>query len=88
MIFDIYQIAGWIGMILLIIAYFLLSIKKLKFNSLVYQLLNLFGSVGIIASTVATNSWPTVTLNVLWFGIAGFSIFKIITIKPVYKELK
>ena len=86
--FDIYQIAGWFGMILLVLAYFFLSTKKLKFNSLTYQSLNLFGSIGIIISTIATNSWPSVVLNVLWLGIAGFSLYKIITTKPTYKELK
>jgi len=88
MIFDIYSILGWIGMILLILAYFLLSTKKIKSNSLFYHTLNLFGAVGITISTFITKSWPSVVLNIIWFGISAFSLYKIITTKPVYKELK
>jgi paired small multidrug resistance pump len=88
MIFNLYSIAGWIGMFLVIIAYFLLATKKLKSSSLLYNLLNLFGGIGLIASTFATKSWPAMTLNVVWGGIAIFSIYKITKIKPVYKEIK
>jgi hypothetical protein len=84
---DIYSIAGWLGMALVITAYLLLALKKIKSNSIKYHLLNLFGGIGLIASTFATKSWPAMTLNVIWGGIAIFSIYKIVTIKPVYKEL-
>jgi hypothetical protein len=87
-IFDTYQIIGWAGMILLILAYFLLSIKKIKSHSLVYHMLNLFGAVGIAVSAFATSSWPSVVLNIIWFGIAAFSLYKVFTTKPTYKELE
>ncbi|VVB83843.1 Uncharacterised protein [uncultured archaeon] len=88
MMIDTFSAVGWLGMILLILAYFFLSSKRLKSNSLIYHLLNLFGAVGIAVSTFATKSWPSVTLNVIWIVIAGFSIYKILNTKPVYKELK
>jgi hypothetical protein len=85
---DIFSLAGWIGMVLLVISYFLLSNKKLKFNSLAYHLMNLFGAIGIAVSAFVTKSWPSVILNIIWFIIAGFSIYKIANTKPIYKELK
>lgn len=85
---DIYSTSGWAGMILVIIAYFLLVTKKLKPTSIIYNLLNLLGGAGLIASTFATKSWPAMTLNIIWTGIAVFSIYTIITTKPEYKELK
>lgn len=88
MIFDIYQIVGWAGMISMIFAYFLLSAKKMKSNSLSYNLLNLFGGVGLLISSFNAKLWPIVALNVFWSGIAISSIIKIIKTKPVYKELK
>ncbi len=88
MIIDIYSLFGWAGMILISVAYFLLSTKKLKSHSIVYHLLNLFGGIGIIVSTAATKSWPSVALNVIWGIIAIFAIYKITTAKPQYKELK
>jgi hypothetical protein len=75
-------------MVLLILAYFLLSIKKLKSNFVLYHLLNLLGATGIVISTLETKSWPAMTLNIIWVVIAIFSIYKILSIKPSYKELR
>lgn len=86
--FDWDMIAGWIGMTLIILAYFLLSQKKLKSNSVTYNLLNLFGAAGILANTFVLKSWPSVVLNVIWITIAIYSILNKIKTKPVYKELK
>ena len=80
--------AGWAGMALIILAYFLLSIKKLKPHSIIYNLLNLFGGVALILNTVMTKSWPSVALNALWAIIAFFSIFKIRTTRSGYREIK
>ncbi len=89
MIIDIYSFLGWIGMILIILAYLLLSSKKLKPNSIVYNSLNLLGGVGIVISAVATKSWPSAILNVIWGIIAIFAIYKKAKTKPApYKELR
>jgi paired small multidrug resistance pump len=87
MMIDAFSLIGWAGMILLILAYFLISSKRLKINKIPYHLLNFFGAIGIAISAFATTSWPSFVLNIIWIGIASFSIYKIITIKPVYKEL-
>lgn len=76
MIIDLYMISGWIGMFLMILAYFLLSYKKLESNSLNYNLLNLFGGVGVLISAFYSKLWPVVALNIFWSGIAIFSICK------------
>lgn len=85
---DIYSIIGWFGMILILLAYFLLSIKKLKPNSIIYNLLNFFGAAGIVVITFVTKAWPSVALNIAWMGIAIYAILKIMKTKPAYKELK
>jgi hypothetical protein len=88
MMINLYLISGWLGMFLIILDYFLLSLKKLKFNSIPYNLLNLFGGVGMLINAFYTKLWPVVVLNIFWIGIAVFSIYKIITIKPTYKDLR
>jgi hypothetical protein len=88
MILDIYSILGWIGMILLLLAYFLLSTKRLKINYVLYHLLNLFGAAGIGISTFVTHSWPAMALNIIWIIIAIIAIIKILSAKPSYKELR
>ncbi len=88
MIIDIYSFLGWMGMILMILDYLLLAIKRLKFNSLIYNLLNLFGGVGILISAFYAKLWPVVILNIFWIGVAVFAIYKKAKTKPVpYKEL-
>ena len=88
MTIDIYSIMGWGGMVLIILAYFLLSIKKLKSISIIYNLLNFGGAGGILVSTFVARSWPSVALNGIMMGIAIYSIAKKINTKPVYKELR
>ncbi len=41
------QIAGWIGASLVVLAYFLVSYKKVQGDSRVYQLMNLVGAIGV-----------------------------------------
>ncbi len=74
---DIYSIIGWAGMALIIVAYFLLFLKKLKSISKIYNLMNLLGGAGLIVSTFVTKSWPSMALNIIWAVIAFFSIFQL-----------
>ena len=39
------EVIGWIGALLYIIAYFLISIKKLQADRMIFQLLNILGGV-------------------------------------------
>ncbi|VVB82110.1 Uncharacterised protein [uncultured archaeon] len=84
---DLYSVIGWFGTFLVLLAYYLLSIKKVKFNSIPYNLLNFFGAIGIGVSTFMTQSWPAFALNIAWAGIAVFFVYKKLSAKPVYKEL-
>jgi hypothetical protein len=88
MMIDAFLLAGWAGMFLMILDYFLLSTKKLKFDSITYNLINLLGGVGVLISSFYAKLWPVVVLNIFWSGVSVFSIYKITTIKPKYKELK
>lgn len=67
---TIHNILGWIGMILILIAYYMVSTNKVSGDSRSYQLLNLFGALGILANTFVQKAWPVATLNVIWAVIA------------------
>ena len=45
-----HEVIGWIGALLYIIAYFLISIKKLQADQVVFQLLNILGGVCLIVN--------------------------------------
>jgi len=88
MIFDIYLICGWIGIAFIIFAYILFLTKKLKIDYVLYHLLNFIGATGLVISTFMTESWPALTLSLIFTGISIVYIIKILSIKPSYKELR
>jgi hypothetical protein len=65
---------GWTGAALLLVAYAMVSSKKLEVDSTAYQLLNIVGSVFLVANTIFYRAYPSSFVNVIWAGIAIFSI--------------
>ena len=65
---------GWTGAALLLVAYAMVSSKKLEVDSTAYQLLNIIGSVFLVANTIFYRAYPSSFVNVIWAGIAIFSI--------------
>jgi hypothetical protein len=65
---------GWVGATALLIAYAMVSSKKLEGDSGAYQLLNISGGLLLAANTMFYGSYPSTFVNVIWAGIAVFSI--------------
>ena len=74
MIFDI---LGWIGMILVLLAYILLSTNKIH-NGKLYQILNLVASIFMAIGLLPKNAWFSFTLQVVWGIVAIIAMIKII----------
>ena len=62
------------GAAALLVAYAMVSHKKLEGNSAAYQLLNISGSLLLAANTIFYGSYPSTFVNLIWAGIAVFSI--------------
>ena len=62
---------GWTGAALLLVAYAMVFSKKLEVDSTAYQLI---GSVFLVANTIFYRAYPSSFVNVIWAGIAIFSI--------------
>lgn len=73
MIFDI---LGWIGMILVLVAYGLLSTNKIE-NGKLYQMLNLIAATFMAIGLFPTKAWFSFTLQVIWALIAVVAIIKL-----------
>jgi hypothetical protein len=71
---------GWIGTILILGAYVLVSFSILSATGLIYQLMNLFGALGIVVDTYFKKDKPPEALNIVWLVIALFAIIKILLI--------
>jgi hypothetical protein len=65
---------GWAGAVFLLVAYAMVSSKRLEGNSTVYQLLNIIGSLLLAANTIFYQAYPSSFVNLIWMGIAVFSI--------------
>ena len=65
---------GWVGAAALLVAYAMVSHKKLEGNSAAYQVLNISGSLLLAANTIFYGSFPSTFVNLIWAGIAVFSI--------------
>lgn len=70
------QITGWIGMTLMVSAYYLVSHKKLNSHDTSYQLMNLFGAIGLGLNVLYQKAWPALAFEVLWIVIAITALIK------------
>ncbi len=70
------DVLGWMGAAALLIAYGLVSSRKTEGDSVLYQLLNLLGSGLLMVNSFFYEAYPSSGLNVVWVGIAIFTIMK------------
>ncbi|MBI2020294.1 hypothetical protein HYS94_02630 [Candidatus Daviesbacteria bacterium] len=70
------DIVGWIGAGLVISAYFLVSTKKLPPISVTYQLMNLFGALGVGINVLVQEAYPSLAIQILWAMIAVYGLYK------------
>jgi len=74
----IYEIIGWIGIVLILLAYFVITtLEKSYRNQVIYHLINFFGSLAIIINSVVHNSIPLIVLNSAWILIAIYGLIKL-----------
>jgi cell division protein FtsW (lipid II flippase) len=81
--YIILQVMGWSGTILIILAYFLVSFKKISAGSKAYQYFNFFGAVGVGANVLYHQAWPAVAMEAVWAVIAIAALVNIIRGKNI-----
>jgi len=60
------DVAGWIGMVLLIGAYALVTAGRILGTSLLFQLMNLVGGALLMVNSGYYGAWPSAALNLVW----------------------
>lgn len=68
------DIAGWVGVAALLVAYFLVSTQRMQGNSIPYQILNAGGSGLLILNSYYYGALPSVGINIAWIGIAIYAL--------------
>jgi hypothetical protein len=67
---------GWIGAALVLVAYWLLSIKWMEGDWLSYQALNIAGAALLVVNSYYLGAYPSVGVNAIWAGIAALTMFR------------
>ena len=79
----ILEIFGWYGTVVIICAYILLSFSVLNSNSILYQVLNLTGAIGIAIHSFYKKDYQPGVLNIIWTLIATIALIQIVFLNPI-----
>jgi hypothetical protein len=74
----IFNITGIIGVSLILLAYFLLQIEKVRSDNIIYPVLNLVGASLLLISLFRFWNLPSVIIEFFWILISIYGIYKII----------
>jgi paired small multidrug resistance pump len=77
MSFFWYDWAGYIGVLLVLSSFLALQAHKLHGNGLTYQLMNIFGALGVMLSLVFGNfNLAAFVMEVAWAAIGIFGVLR------------
>ena len=71
------EVVGWIGAVLILAGYGLLTAGKVTARSVSYQVINVVGALGFIANSAWNGAWPSAVLNIIWVGIGVVALIGI-----------
>jgi hypothetical protein len=69
---------GWTGAISAVIAYGLVTTKRISPDSLQFQAMNIVGAGLLSVSATVYGAWPSAVVNVVWVGIGLFALRAIV----------
>ncbi len=71
------EVVGWIGALLILLAYVLVTLGRLTGQSLAFQWMNLFGAAGFIINGWWHEALPSTALNLVWMLIAAVALWRL-----------
>jgi paired small multidrug resistance pump len=72
-----YDWAGYIGVALVLLAFFLLQAHKLRGNGLIYQLMNILGAIGVMLSLLfGSFNAAAFVMQLAWLLIGVYGIVR------------
>jgi hypothetical protein len=74
--FTIPNILGLIGVVLILLAYFLLQLEKLQSSADLYLLMNFFGAAFILISLYVDFNLPSAIIESAWLAISLMGIIR------------
>lgn len=71
------EIGGWLGTAALLLAYGLVSTRRLAGDSVPYQALNIAGGALVLVNSFYHGAMPSVAVNVFWIAIGLFALSRV-----------
>jgi fatty acid desaturase len=71
------EAAGWVGALLILGSYILVSSGRLTGQSRVYQWMNVVGAAGFVVNTWWHGAMPSVVLNVVWCAVGLLALWRL-----------
>jgi hypothetical protein len=68
------NVLGWVGVVALLLAYWLVSTQKAMGDSRTYQGMNLLGAVLVLANSSYYGAYPSVGVNAVWIAIGVYTL--------------
>ncbi len=69
--------AGYVGVVLVLLAFLLLQAHKLHGNGLTYQLMNIVGALGVMLSLLfGSFNLPAFVMEVAWAAIGIYGVLR------------
>lgn len=65
------EVTGWLGAALVVLAYGLTALGRIRATSRWSAVLNIAGGSGLMINAAANTAWPSAALNLVWLGIAA-----------------
>ena len=80
------DILGLAGALVLLYSYAMVSTRRMKGDSLTYQLLNFGGAVALMINSAVHSAWPSAVLNLVWTAIGSLAVWRLLTARPVKRD--
>jgi hypothetical protein len=68
------EVVGWVGAVLILLAYALLSSGKLRAETLTYHLMNILGAAGFVINSGWNGALPSAAMNAVWMAIGIYAV--------------
>jgi len=67
---------GWVGAVGTVVAYALVSRRRLDANSMRFQTINVVGAGLLAVSAMSASNWPSTVSNLVWASVGAHALFQ------------
>jgi hypothetical protein len=68
------EIIGWVGAVLILGAYALLSAGRIRSESRTYHVMNILGAAGFVVNSGWNGAFPSAAMNFVWIFIGVYGL--------------